>query len=597
MKTVLKDWKNILWLCKPYCKCAKLYLFLSACVFTLRSPIDDIIYVRSPEVMINLLSNGKSFSYIIGVAIIICTISFLNDVSLCVFHPYFTQKEESIKLKLNYEIYKKAVQLDYKYIDSPTYYDNYAWAIQEYAGQTKSAREFMVDFLKNLMSITVLVSIVASIDPWILLLEIGQMALHTAINTQMNKINIRKKQELIPLNRRLNYFQRLFYIKDYSADMKVTLLNKTIFDRFTEIGEKKVNVETRYAKTTAISGGVHDILFVITEFIIMLYLVNSIITGHIPEVGMYMTMMLAFYRLDSKLYAFVDLFKQANALSLDAEKIKAFFEMKSVIESDGQKCLEMDEGSLHGGNISLELRNVSFSYENSDFALSNLNIRIKAGEKIAIVGENGAGKSTLMKLLLRLYDVQSGEILINDRNIKTYNVQKLRSIIGVAFQNTNIYAMNLAENIAIYGHKSEKEISEIIERTGLNAIFEKNNIDSCAELTREFDKNGVILSGGEAQKVALARVLNGEFGLLLLDEPSSALDPIAEFEMCQLILSAANKATTIIVAHRLATIRNMDRIILVDKGMIKEIGTHDELMQLQGKYFEMFSKQAQNYIN
>ncbi|MDR2136167.1 MAG: ATP-binding cassette domain-containing protein, partial [Treponema sp.] len=130
----------------------------------------------------------------------------------------------------------------------------------------------------------------------------------------------------------------------------------------------------------------------------------------------------------------------------------------------------------------------------------------------------------------------------------------------------------------------------------LNKILKKNNADYSTELTKEFDENGIMLSGGEVQKIGIARLLTGGFGLLLLDEPSSSLDPVAEYKMAKLIFDSSNRATTIMVAHRLSTIRNADKIILVDGGAIKETGTHNELMSLKGKYYEMFSKQAENYM-
>ncbi|MBQ7335150.1 MAG: ATP-binding cassette domain-containing protein, partial [Clostridia bacterium] len=166
---------------------------------------------------------------------------------------------------------------------------------------------------------------------------------------------------------------------------------------------------------------------------------------------------------------------------------------------------------------------------------------------------------------------------------------------GVAFQNTNIYAMSYKENLELYDSLSKEKMTDLTELLGLEAVLEKNNADFESELTREFHKNGIMLSGGEAQKIALARVMAHHFGLLLLDEPSSALDPIAEYKMSEIILDAANKSTTIIVAHRLSMVKNVDKIIVMDNGSILEIGTHEELMAAKGKYYEMFTKQAENY--
>ena len=198
---------------------------------------------------------------------------------------------------------------------------------------------------------------------------------------------------------------------------------------------------------------------------------------------------------------------------------------------------------------------------------------------------------------MRFYDVDNGSIRINGIDIKSYDVNELRSRIGAAFQNSNIYAMSFSDNIGLYGSADDDTLEYIVNKTGLNNVLEKNHADITTEVTKEFDENGIELSGGEIQKMAIARLFTRDFGLLIFDEPSSALDPLSEYEMTKLILDGSNLTTTIIVAHRLSTIRNVDRIIVVDNGSIKETGTHDELMLLHGEYYEMFTKQAENYLD
>ena len=302
-------------------------------------------------------------------------------------------------------------------------------------------------------------------------------------------------------------------------------------------------------------------------------------------------MTLAFYRGDSKLRELIDLITGADELSLNAEKLREFFDIESKIESCTGGKLSSEESAF-----SVELKDVSFAYENSAFSLSHINLSINPGEKIAVVGENGAGKSTLVKLLLRLYDVTEGEILIDGNKITGYNIKELRKKIGVAFQKPLVYAMSLEENISLYEDIPKSDIEAICEKLGLLSIFKKSGADRETELTKEFDADGIMLSGGEIQKIALARIMSGKFGLLILDEPSSALDPISEYKMNELILGEANKTTTIMIAHRLSTVRDADKIVLVENGTIQEYGTHDELIELKGRYYEMFTKQAENYL-
>ena len=201
---------------------------------------------------------------------------------------------------------------------------------------------------------------------------------------------------------------------------------------------------------------------------------------------------------------------------------------------------------------------------------------------------NGAGKTTLAKLLLRLYDTDDGEILYNGVHVSEYNIHQLRRRIGVAFQEPQIYALIVRENMEMYNAADDATLCDTLIKAGLDIKLD-------IEVTREFDENGAMLSGEQAQKLGLARILHGEFGLLLLDEPSSALDPLAEYEMTKLIFEQSG-ATTIMVAHRLSTVRGADKIFLIDGGKVAESGTHAELMELDGKYAEMFTKQAENYV-
>lgn len=584
--------RNILWICKPFWKWGKAYIILSVCVLGLYAPIDDLIYVRFPEIMIDLLSRGESFPLIAGIAAFICGISFLNNTVRKLSRIYFTKKQAEIQLRANEEIYKKAVELDYKYIDNPEYYDSYAWAIHEYANQMNQGRELLVSFSQCILSLVALVTLISTVGPWILLVEVVQMFLHAMVNGRVNVTTIKQKEATVPLDRRLEYFHRLFYIKEYAADLKSTPLSKRILGEHNTVGREKIQVIRSFAWRIEFWNIIHEVIFCLTELGIVLYLIQSILSGRIPEIGMYMTLILAFYRLDSKMNTLTYLLRDASILSMNVEKIKSFFAMRSDIETEEGP----EKATPDHSKFSVELRNVGFSYEHSEFSLSGLNLTIKPGEKVAIVGENGVGKSTFLKLLLRLYDVTEGEIRMNGKPIQAYHIHALRQRIGVAFQNTNIYAMSFADNISLYGEVPASARYTTEKQLGLDAVLEKHKTDDHGELTREFYEDGILLSGGEMQKIGLARVMSGDFSLLLLDEPSSALDPLSEYKVCQAILSAANQTTTIIVAHRLSTIRDVDRIIVLDSGRICECGTHDELMSRNGKYREMFTKQAENYV-
>jgi ATP-binding cassette subfamily B protein len=237
--------------------------------------------------------------------------------------------------------------------------------------------------------------------------------------------------------------------------------------------------------------------------------------------------------------------------------------------------------------------------------LKNVSFTIRKGEKTAIVGYNGAGKTTLIKLVMRLYDPTEGRILYNGRDIRAYDLHAYRERIGAVFQDYRIFAATLGENVMGGGYERTPENESRI-RDALHSATFADRLETLEHgletpLTREIDKEGVNLSGGEAQKVAIARVFVRPYDLIIMDEPSSALDPVAEYELNHSILNAADScdrcrtATVIFISHRLSTTRFADRIFLFANGELSEQGSHDELIALNGKYAEMFGMQAEKY--
>ena len=242
--------------------------------------------------------------------------------------------------------------------------------------------------------------------------------------------------------------------------------------------------------------------------------------------------------------------------------------------------------------------NVYFKYPKHDeWVLDNVSFKINPGEKIAIVGKNGAGKSTIIKLLLRLYDVTDGEILIDGINIKNINVIDLRKIFSVIFQDFNIYSFTIAENIMmnLYDDTKKKEIDNALQLFDLKEYFNKYGDPKDIYLNREFDENGIVLSGGLMQQLAIARAIYSDGTIALFDEPNSSLDPIAEYNLNKTIISNINSKSAIFVTHRLSTAVMADKIFLLDKGKIVEVGSHTELLSKKGLYYEMFEKQNTIY--
>lgn len=245
----------------------------------------------------------------------------------------------------------------------------------------------------------------------------------------------------------------------------------------------------------------------------------------------------------------------------------------------------------------LEVRNVSFRYQSmSKDALHHINLNIKKGEKIALVGKNGSGKTTLVHLLLRLYDPDQGQLLYNGLDIRKLELEVYRDRFGIVFQDFNLYADTIRNNLFLGGEsKSEEEISQIIREFGLENKIRALPDGMDTQLTRELSEDGVLLSGGQSQALAICRIYLTDHDIFILDEPTSALDPVAEAKFFENIKNIAAEKTVLFISHRLSSAKIADRIYMMEDGEIVEYGTHAQLMELDQKYAEMFEIQSQYY--
>lgn len=263
---------------------------------------------------------------------------------------------------------------------------------------------------------------------------------------------------------------------------------------------------------------------------------------------------------------------------------------------------DMYQGSLSvekrsDKKFDIEFRNVSFRYAGaSEDAVKNISVHLKVGEKLAVVGMNGSGKTTFIKLLCRLYDPTEGEILMNDFNIRKYDYRQYLDLFSVVFQDYKLLSVPLGNNVASAQHWDTQKAEKLLEKVGFGARYAEMPRGLETPLYKDFDEDGVNVSGGEAQKIALARALYKDAPFIILDEPTAALDPIAEAEIYAKFDEIVGGKTAIYISHRLSSCRFCDRIVVFDQGEIVQIGTHEELLaDASGKYYELWNAQAQYY--
>ncbi len=562
--------------------------------------------------LFNALDAGAPFSEIAGIILLMAVVYTVVYSTDAWYWEYFWQiQRKKMEFRLHEELFVKTKAMDIACYDDPEFYNDFTWSMQ---GIGNDVADLMRDFgmiINRIVSGTTLFTLLFSIDTGVAIVLLVTSVLSIVINQISNKLHFEQQKEIKPLDRVRDYLNRIFHLPEYAKEIRISRVEEVLMQTMDENTERTVDVTVKYGKkffflhglcSTLLNQGVY--------YGILLFMFSKLLSGEVL-IGAFAATVGMIWRVRGILRTFVEHITKFPKHSLYLEKYYGFlaYEPKTV---SGEREVPAFE--------SLELREVAFTYDFSDNpryrfrdtgqdakkvsggsveALRGVNMSLKRGEKIAIVGYNGAGKTTLIKLLMRLYDPTEGQILLNGVDVREYKMEEYRNRIGTVFQDFRIFAASVAENVVngIYDEASDREtVLTALNAAGFTERLSKmeNGIDTL--LTREFDDKGINLSGGESQKIAIARVFAKPFELIIMDEPSSALDPVAEYELNQAILRYAADKTVIFISHRLSTTRMADRIYMFAQGELVEVGSHEELMARGGKYAEMFNLQAEKYM-
>ncbi|MDE7205445.1 MAG: ABC transporter ATP-binding protein/permease [Lachnospiraceae bacterium] len=504
-----------------------------------------------------------------------------------------------VRQKVRLTLYEKTASMDLKCYDDPDYYNQLVLVLSEADKQIDRC----ITFLQNTFS-GIAVFLTTGIyffykDRVSILFAAASFFMAFCFNQIYNRLTFQLRVNRNPLERKRDYVKRVFYMQDYAKELRLNpKMAEVIYQDFEQCNEQIYKVEKSYTgkrfllsflRRYVSNGFMSDVVYVS-------YLVfRAAVMGGLSYSSVAI-LYHSFGRLKWSMSIFTDVYPYACETSLYVQRIRDFLAMQPELVSEKKL-------PVTGGAKEIEIRNICFEYgktgEGKAQILNDISFAIRPGEKIAIVGYNGAGKTTLMKLIMRLYDPVSGQIIADGRDIRDYDLQDYRKSIGTVFQNFKIFAGSVKENVLMDAAApgiSEEPIKQALVHSGLAERLTAlpNGMDTM--MTTEFDKEGVNLSGGESQKLAISRVFYKDAGLIILDEPSSALDPIAEYQLNHAILEMAEHRTVIFISHRLSTTRLADRIILMENGQIVEQGTHDSLLKAQGKYAQMWNVQAEQYL-
>ncbi len=550
--------------------------------------------------ILNALDRRESFEQILW-KIAIMAIYFAAYQLFYSWH--WKQYNPKHKLRFIRDLHKrffvKASEIDLSSYDSPEFYNDYVYSMQTCDKSIMNTVDTLAEIIRCLVASISVFSVVVNIDPIVAVVILGFSLLSMVIHIIENGIWYKYEKLFSKIWGKDWYISRFFSLADYAKEIRLTRISENMKNELEKNTLEKRRLTIKQQKEFLLLNIIGTILNVAENLFIILFMsYHLMVTGEILIGGFAIAIMSA-NKMRSMFSELQWRLVQINKQSVFADKVRKFLETESKIIS-GDKELNTFE--------SIEFKNVTFAYQVKDenesdeeaktvYALKDVSFKINKGDRIALVGYNGAGKTTITKLMMRLYDVTEGEILINGINIKEYRLDMLREKIGAVFQDYKVFAATVAENVLadVYTPEKEQTVLEALKDSTFDEKLEAlpNGIDT--ELTKEFYKEGTELSGGESQKIAIARVFAHNNELIVMDEPSSALDPIAEYNLNVGIDKNAKGKTVVFITHRLSTTRHVDMIYMLENGKIIESGSHDDLIFSNGKYATMFNLQASKY--
>lgn len=488
-------------------------------------------------------------------------------------------------------IMRHATTLDLDQFEDSVFYDKLERARQQTVGRSVLLSQVMSQ-VQDFISMAFLLMGLIAFNPWLILVLFIAIIPSFLGESHFNSQNYALTRSQTPERRELDYIRYLGASDETAKEVKIFGLADFIITRFKTLSDRFYADNSKLAIKRSVWGTFFSVLGSMGYYTAYGFIIYQTVTGK-ASVGTLTFLAGSFRQLSSLMENMLNRFTAVSQGAIYLNDFLEFFEIKPKI-SVASDPLPFPNPIKQG----FTFENVGFRYHNSEnWANRHLSFTLHPGEKLALVGENGAGKTTLVKLLARLYDPTEGQILLDGIDLKAYAIDDLRLNLGIIFQDYIKYQMTLSQNIAV------GNIKEINNKALIQKAARESLADSLAEklpnqyeqwLGRRFN-NGVELSGGEWQKVALARAYMKEAQVLILDEPTAALDARAEYEVFQRFAQMTRGKSAVLISHRFSTARLADRIIVLEKGTVLEIGTHKELLIKQGRYAELFQLQAMGY--
>lgn len=568
-------------------------LFAQCGVYTILSSIAPFIGIFLPKFLIDELLGQRRIEIILMTLIGFFLLSSVVNYSIAWLRCAYSPRVTKIRTDYITMISDKIMKMDFKNTEDPEVLNKIKSvmnAVMSNNTGVEGVYHTLLGLFGRLTAFVGYISIVLFLSPWILLFLIINVLISYALTMRVKKYEYSQKEKAADKDRRTFYVFDTMYDFAYGKDIRIYDLKNILIDKFKKFRGERIDISNDVQEKQLKVKIVDVILLVIRECVVYGYLIyNVLFTGMgIGDFTMYFSTINGF---GDWMKGILDDLANIKAQNMYLDDMREFLEIKS---ENKEKTRDIPIDSSY----EIEFKNVSFKYPKTDkYIYKNLSLKIKKGQRLAIVGINGAGKTTFVKLLCRLYEPTSGEILINGVNIKDFSKEEYYKILSVVFQDIKTFAFTVAENVSLENLEDvdREKVLHCIEKAGVGDKINSLQKGIDTSLLKILDGEGVELSGGENQKLALARALYKNGKIVILDEPTSALDAVAEYNIYKGFDELIGDKTAIYISHRLASTKFCDVIAFFENGEIVEYGTHEELLKKNGKYSDMFNIQAQYY--
>lgn len=557
------------------------------------SLIGAIIPIRIVKQIVEFYENktpDTSFNQLIIKILLMFLILCVMELIQFLLMLYKERVARLFNVELSIKFYEKLSTIDYDFHENPMFLNDYTRSLEEGISNIYSLANNCFAVLQRIVQSIGVIITMSILDNRIIFAAIGVGFIYLLVALRIGQLNKKRVSAQRPYMRESWYINRMFTLKDSMADIKISDVDNMLIDNNNKALDNVVKVIQKYQTRTAVWGAMASTLLMLVYPLSIGLLAYSLKT---PEsYAGFASLTVAASTLSGLIAGLASSIGAVESVLPDCKVPFDLLKMKGLIEG-----IEYDDEINDFENLKME--HVNFGYTKDKLNLTDINLEINKGERVAILGANGAGKTTIVKLLLRLYDANDGTVSINGRDYKRTSVSKLRKIVGAVFQNVETYALTIGENVLLRKPETKEDyelIDEALKFSGLydtvHALPDGVNTD----LSREFNRRGMIFSGGQSQRLAIARGYAQDYKLLILDEPSSALDPLAEAKVYNNMLEMGKNKTIVFISHRLTSTVHADKIYLFDNGKIIESGNHEELMKKNGVYHKMFVSQSAKYL-